>query len=346
MSNPIRLGLIGLGRAGNGMQREELRGREDKFVFKAVCDCIEERTKSYAAEYGSRTYTKIEDFLKDPEVELVSIATRSNYHYEHAKMALLAGKSVFLEKPFCMRTAEAKELIDLGSQPGGPRLFIRHNRRFESGFETAMKIIESGKLGEVYEIRLARHDFRRRHDWQTISEYGGGHLLNWGPHIIDHALQFCGGDYTELYSSLRHVVAAGDCEDHVKLVFTGINGRTVDMEISFGIAIPAPEYMIYGTRGALISGENRFHLRYLDPTVPLTKVTANPATHGTYPDEDVDKELRWIEEDVSFGDGTDRIWDALYNTIRLGKPYPIPLHQAAKIVEVIEAAKKGTIFEQ
>ncbi len=347
MSTPIRLGLVGIGRAGNGMHRAELASRSDKFVFAAVCDEIEERAAKMAEECGCKAYTKIEDLIADPDVEVVDIATRSVDHYKHAKMALLAGKTVFLEKPFCMNTAQAEELVALGSQPSGPRLFIRHNRRFEGGFETAMDIIDSGKLGEVYEIKLTRNQYQRRDDWQTISEFGGGQLLNWGPHIIDQSLRFCGGDYKELYSSIKHVAAAGDCEDHIKLVFTGVNGRIVDMEISGGVALPTPVYMVYGSKGTMVAMEDdSFHLKYLDPNVPLGPVTANPETPST--EQALFKKvetLHWVEEDIPFGDGTDRIWDALYDSVRFGKAYPIPLHQAAKVVEVIEKVKKGTIFE-
>ena len=41
MSNPIRIGLVGLGRAGVGMHIAELESRKDKFVIVAVCDEIE-----------------------------------------------------------------------------------------------------------------------------------------------------------------------------------------------------------------------------------------------------------------------------------------------------------------
>ncbi|MBQ7299145.1 MAG: Gfo/Idh/MocA family oxidoreductase [Clostridia bacterium] len=345
MTKPIRVGLIGLGRAGNGMHRSELRTRGDKFQFVAVCDCIEERTVGFVEEFGSRPYTKIEDILADPEVELVTIATRSVDHYKHAKMALEAGKNVFLEKPFCMSSKQARELIRLGSEPAGPHLFIRHNRRFEAGFETAMEIIDSGKLGDVYEIKLTRNEYQRRNDWQTLSEFGGGQLLNWGPHIIDHSLRFCGGEYKDMYSCIKHVAAAGDCEDHIKIVFTGINGRIVDMEISGGVALLTPEYMIYGSKGSLISTGDGFRLRYLDPEYPRSSITADPATPGSGASFGNSEELHWCEETVGFGDGTDRIWDALYETIRLGKAFPVKLDQAAKVIEVIEAVKKDTLFE-
>ncbi len=84
----------------------------------------------------------------------------------------------------------AKELIKLGRQPGGPCLYIRHNRRFEYGFQMVQEIIDSGILGEVYEIKLTCNGFQRRNDWQTLKKYGGRQICNWGPHNIDHAIQF------------------------------------------------------------------------------------------------------------------------------------------------------------
>jgi len=345
MSNPIKIGLIGLGRAGNGMHRSELRSRQDKFTFYAVCDVIPERMDAFAEEFGSKKYSTIEELLADDEVELVSIATRSCDHYKHAKMALLAGKDVMLEKPFCRTTAEARELVALGSQPAGPHLYIRHNRRFEQGFQQVCEIIESGILGDVYEIKLTRNGYQRRNDWQTISEFGGGQLLNWGPHIIDHSLRFCGGDYTNLYSCLKHVAAGGDCEDHIKIVFTGVNGRIVDMEISGGTALGTPEYLVYGSKGALVSEKGGFKLRYLDPNVQLGKVVSSPDTPGTGTGFGNPEKLVWIEETVPLrGDGTQRIWDYLYETIRTGKDFPVKLDQAAKVIEVIEKVKEGTIF--
>ncbi|MBE6541210.1 MAG: Gfo/Idh/MocA family oxidoreductase [Ruminococcaceae bacterium] len=347
MTKPIKVGLVGLGRAGSGMHRPELRVRQDKFVFYAVCDIIEERTKPFVEEFGSKPYTRIEDLIADPEVELVTIATRSKDHFRHAKMALLAGKDVMLEKPFCITSEQAKELIKLSSQPAGPHLYIRHNRRFERGFELVSEIIDSGKLGDVYEVRLARTEYNRRFDWQTLKEFGGGHLFNWGSHIVDHALRFCGGDYTKLYSYLSHVITTGDCEDHAKLVFTGINGRCVDLEITYGVTMHVPEYMVYGTKGSLFSEGNTLHLRYLDPKIELEKIEADKGTPGESTSSRNSEPLTFVDEYIELEDlceGTPRIWDALYEAIRENKPFPVTLDQALKVVETIEEAKENTVF--
>lgn len=307
---------------------------------------IEERCKEFEELFGCRTYTNIEDMIADPEVEVVDIATRSCDHYIHSKMALLAGKSVLVEKPFCQTYEEAKELVRLGSQPAGPRIFVRHNRRFEEGFVKVNEIIDSGILGEVYEIRLARDGYQRRNDWQTIKEYGGGQLLNWGPHIVDHALRFCGGGYVSLFSDIRRVAAVGDAEDHIKLVFKGVNGRVVDMEISGGVAAKVPEYLIYGSRGSLVGEDNMLKLKYLDPDVELQNVKADPATPGSGAAFGNKEQLVWKEEIIELQkeDQTAVIWDYFYESYRNHKPYPISNDQAMEVVRVLEEVKIGTEF--
>ena len=62
----IKLGMVGLGRAGKGMHLSELAGKEDMFQIYAVCDIIEERRESIAKEYGAKAYATIEELFADP----------------------------------------------------------------------------------------------------------------------------------------------------------------------------------------------------------------------------------------------------------------------------------------
>ena len=96
----------------------------------------------------------------------------------------------------------------------------------------------------------------------------------------------------------------------------------------------------------MVSEGGRFHLRYLDPAVKLSPVVADPETPGAGRGFGNKEVLTWIEKDVPIeGDGTARIWDALYESIRYGRKYPIGLDQATKVIEVIEKVKEGTIFQ-
>ena len=347
MSKPIKIGVVGLGRIGMTVHKNCLRARPDKFEVVAACDLIPERYEKFNKIFGCRTYDKIEDLIADPEVEVVDIATRSCDHYKHAKMALLAGKSVLVEKPFCETYEEARELVALGSQPAGPKIYVRHNRRFEDGFMKINEIIDSGILGNVYEVRLARNGYQRRDDWQTIKEFGGGQLLNWGPHIADHALRFCGGKYESMFADIKRVTAVGDAEDHIKIVFKGVNGRLVDMEISGGVSMKVPEYMIYGTRGTLVCEGRTIKMKYIDPEYDLPEIKANPETPAEGSDFGSRFPLPWKEETIELTPNpheTHQIWDAFYDAYRLNKPYPITSEQAMDVVKVLEDAKIGTEF--
>lgn len=347
-TGPIKVGLVGIGRAGGGMHCGELESRQDMFKIVAACDVIEERREQTAERFGGKAYEKIEDLIADPDVELVDIATRSVDHFRHGKMALEAGKNVFMEKPMCCTYEEAAGLRDISKKSKG-NIYVRHNRRFEPGFQHIREIIASGILGEVYEIKLRRVSYSRRDDWQTIKEFGGGQLLNWGPHIIDHGLQFLGAPESplkEIKGYLKLIAALGDSEDHLKIILTGSNDCIVDLEISGGAAISQPEYLLWGTKGALMCKSNKITLKYLDPNAELPPREVNPGTPGRgfgSPDS-----LTWLEETIDVSPAKkvsmSMIWDELYKAIREGVEFPVSLDQAVEVMRVVSAAKEGTVF--
>lgn len=342
-NDPIRVGIIGLGRAGWGMHCTELAGKENRFRIVAGCDLLKDRRDRLADKYGCRTYRRAEDLVADPNVELVTVATRSIDHFAHASLALKAGKHVFQEKPMAADYAEAKALRALARKSKGG-LYVRHNRRCEPAFMHIRQIMASGLLGEVQEVKLARVGFARRDDWQTLIRFGGGQLLNWGPHIVDHAVQFLDSPVKSIWGNLKRIAAVGDAEDHLKIVLTGENGRVVDMEISGGAAVPVPEYVIWGTRGGLTCSGNQIRLRYLDPAVKLPPRRAKAGTPGTTFGNP--EKLPWVEETITPSpSGAWNIWDKLYEAIREGAPFPITLDEAVENMRVISAVKKGTPFE-
>ena len=342
-AEPIRLGVLGLGRAGYGMIAREVQGRERLFRAVAGCDLVPEKRKRFADAYGCATYERMEDLLADASVELVVVATRSSDHADHAARALKAGKAVLLEKPMSVTYAEAKRLVALAKRLKG-RLFIRHNRRFEPPFMHIREIIASGILGEVVEVKLSRTSFARRDDWQTILEFGGGQLLNWGPHIVEHGLRLLEAPVASQWSALRRIAAVGDAEDHLKIVLVGTNGRIVDIEISGGAAIKTPEYVIWGTRGGLQCTGDQIALRYLDPKVRLAPRKAERGDPG--PTFGTPEELPWMEETIQANPSSPTdIWQELYAAVREGKRFPISLEQALEVMKVITASRRGTPFQ-
>lgn len=345
MCDPIRIGLVGLGRAGWGMHLSELEGKEDKFKVVAVCDVIGQRVKQGMERCGCRGYADIDELLCDESVELVDIATRTCDHYEHAMKALKAGKDVFLEKPACMSVSEMRELYEHSNKPGLPRLFVRQNRRFEVIFNRFLETVRSGILGNVFEIQIAQLGYQRRDDWQTLAEFGGGQILNWGPHIIDQALLLLDSPIAQISSCRTQATAGGDCEDHFSVGLRGENGRLVRLCISGGSALNnGRRYTAYGDRGAMECYNNRLVTRYINPEQLLPPVVSDPGTpgmsfgaSGTF-ESAVVPEWRETSEEITSED-LSVIWNYLYDSYRSGAVYPISDEQVLRIMQVITDAR-------
>lgn len=343
---PIAVGIVGLGRAGWGMQCKELEKRKKTFRIAAGCDPIAKRRRQMVDTYGAKAYKTIEELVADPEIELVSIATPSTEHVDHALLALAAGKKVIVEKPLAISYDEARRLVK-GAGKNKANLFVRHNRRFEGAFNDILDIVKSGLIGDLFEIKLRRLGYARRDDWQTLMSRGGGQLLNWGPHIVDHALHFLESPVKQIWTDLRKIAAMGDAEDHVRIILRGENGRVADLEISGGCAIRQPVYWLAGTRGALTSNdEQTIELRYLDPKVklPPRRLKTGVPEYGSFGTRET---LPWVTEtrEVRKDLNIESIWDELYETIRNGKPFRVTLEESLEVMRVLSQARKGTAFE-
>lgn len=351
MTKPVKIGLVGLGRAGWGMHLSELENKKDKFEVVAVCDLIAERTAMAQKRLGCRTYDRLEELLRDDEVELVDIATRTCDHYAHAMKALEAGKDVLLEKPACTSVELMRELYACANNPGKPRLFVRQNRRFEVVFNRFLDTVRSGKLGNVFEIQIAQQGYQRRDDWQTIAAFGGGQILNWGPHIIDQGLQLLESPVAESACERTLAAAGGDCEDHFSIALRGENGRKVNLWISGSAALHiGRRYTAYGDRGSMDCCDNELVTRYIDPAQELPPVESDPGTpamsfgaSGTFA---AAVEPHWIEErETVTGEDLSVIWNYLYESLRHGAPYPIRDEEVIRLMQVITDARRSPLVK-
>ena len=341
MSNPIKIGVVGLGRAGWGTHLKIFDRLADKYQVVAACDLEKERTQSAVDRLNCKGYDSIEELVKDPDVELVDIATRSCDHFKHAMIALKAGKNVVLEKPVATTYEETLELFEYAAREDTPKLFVRQNRRVEQVFQKVKEIIDSGVLGTISEINIEQRGYERRDDWQTINEFGGGLLLNWGPHIVDHAVILLDSEIVSQHGALQHSTAGGDREDNISLHLVGENGRKVNMWISGSSALrTGRRFTVFGNRGAIETDNRNVHIKYIDPKQKLPEVVSNPGNpamewgkSGTF---ETKIPPRWIEETIEFPtEELDDMWYDLYEDFRNGKPYPIKPEEIKRMMKVL-----------
>ena len=78
MAETIKVGILGMGRAGLGMHAREIAEYPDRFELVAIADHDPSRLENLSGVPDqAKRYTSCEELIDDPAVELVSIALRS-----------------------------------------------------------------------------------------------------------------------------------------------------------------------------------------------------------------------------------------------------------------------------
>ena len=122
------------------------------------------------------------------------MTTPSGTHFDVARQILEAGKSVVVDKPTAVTSAEVAQLIELAAAHG-THIVPFHNRRWDSDFRTIQKLLRQGSLGRLVHFESVFDRWRPVHTgrlWKEDPAQGGGALLDLGPHLADQALTLFG----------------------------------------------------------------------------------------------------------------------------------------------------------
>ena len=178
----IRLGTIGSGLIVRTILDNVVRTNGIRLV--AVYSRREDTGRALASEYGAKkVYTDMDAFLADEAMNFVYVATPNLLHYEQAKKALLAGKNVICEKPFCTKTDQARELVTLAKEK---HLFLVDAvpTTFLPNFEILKR--ELPKIGKVRLVQGNYSQYSSRYEKLLAGEtpnifnpaYAGGCLMD------------------------------------------------------------------------------------------------------------------------------------------------------------------------
>jgi predicted dehydrogenase len=150
---------------------------------------VEAAAKRYGYEHA---YTDWRDMLENDDIHVFDNGGPNFAHAEPTIAAIEAGKHVFCEKPLARTTEEAKLMLD-AVQKSNVKHMVAFNYRFVPAIQQAKKLIESGKLGQIYHWRATYlqewgMDREMETSWRFQKEAAGaGALGDLGSHIIDLA---------------------------------------------------------------------------------------------------------------------------------------------------------------
>lgn len=121
----------------------------------AVCTAHEESAQVAAKEFGApKHYSDYQAMLKDPEIDVVSVATRILLHHPISKAALEAGKHVYCEWPLCVTSAQAGELSSLAKQRGLGNM-TGLQARFAPPLLRMKELLDDGYVGKPLTFHLS-----------------------------------------------------------------------------------------------------------------------------------------------------------------------------------------------
>src|SRR5688572_18244881 len=133
MNEPIRVAVIGLGRAGWDIHAMALEKLPEKFRIVHVVDRDAARREEATQRFGCRATDNFDAVVADHDVELVIIATPNLLHAPQTIAALRAGKHVVCDKPMATSVAEADAMI-AAARESGKVLTVFNNMRYWPDF--------------------------------------------------------------------------------------------------------------------------------------------------------------------------------------------------------------------
>ncbi len=145
-----RVAVIGTGSWG----KELVRTFAELGALRAVCDSDPDRLA--AMPNGTvKHYGRMEDCLADPEISAVAIATPVVSHSELARLALLSGKDVLVEKPLALNARDGRALVVLAAA-SDRILMVGNALRYDPAICRLKDMVDGGELGSVEYICSAR----------------------------------------------------------------------------------------------------------------------------------------------------------------------------------------------
>ncbi|MDP7637607.1 MAG: Gfo/Idh/MocA family oxidoreductase [Phycisphaerae bacterium] len=323
---PIKFAVAGLGRIGERHVRQAVR--IDGFELTAVCDTSKEVRKKFAAAVDFEGFKTFDDYRKMLDAGLADvavIATPSHLHYEMTLAALDAGCNVLVEKPMAADGKQAKEML-AAAEKAGRFLTIHQSVRYQPDTQMIKQVVDSGVLGQVFQVYSAQHNFNERKDWQIWRKFNGGAVSNVGVHHLDAAMLMVEGEPETVFAGFHRILDHGDADDCFKIVVRYNAGQIVEAEILRSY-FPKALWHICGTRGSA----------WIDDTLP--EITMHVKTLD-------DKE--WSQDYNFHNDGGNvpLYYDDLADKLLRGEAPPVTPQSVIRQLQVIDAARKSNQTKQ
>ncbi|MDO4741374.1 MAG: Gfo/Idh/MocA family oxidoreductase [Eubacteriales bacterium] len=244
------IAILGCGKIAYAMAKtlRMMRDQGEAVCLYAAASRTLDKAQAFAASEGfAHAYGSYEELVKDPNVQLVYIASPHSHHAEHMKLCIEHGKAVLCEKAFTANAAQAKEVVALAKEKNvlvAEAIWTRYMPSRKIIWDT----ICSGALGEVKLLQANLHYLIEHIHRLRTPELAGGALLDVGVYPLNFACMFFGDDFVRMDSSVQMMETGVDRQESFSFYYA--DGRAANMTAGMSCRSDR-SCLIAGTKGYL-----------------------------------------------------------------------------------------------
>lgn len=332
----LNIGFIGFGKSATRYHIPYLLKRKDRIEVKKVYSSVFDDQLVENLGLQNTTFCEnLEELLEATDIEMVSICTPPTTHYELAMKALIAGKHVLVEKPFCSTVKEAESLLEYASEHN---LVVMpyQNRRFDSEMIAAREAIVSGELGDIFEVEFHFDRFRPEDERPQGTVYDG-EFYGLGIHLLDKAISLFGLPEKVFYD-IRTLRKTENPDDTFEMQLF-YKDKKIILKVNQLIATEYPCLRINGKSGSFIKYGMDVQETYLKkgilPDQQGFAVDQEKIVLKTYDGEALTEQ----ELATPIGD-YGMVYDSMYNSIKHGKEKLVSDAETIANIEILSAGIK------
>lgn len=333
----LSMAIVGMGK----MAAEHAKWIDENKDMKltAICEKNVKRHTEIKEKYGVDVYSDIDSLLSsEKDLDFAVIVTTNEVHEELTIKALESGANVIVEKPMTLTYESTKRMV-AAAEKNKKHLFVHQSSRWDREYLLIKETINSGKIGDILAIQskvmLCDEGWPSwgidgmANPWRIKAKYGGGMLLDWGPHLVDQMLQLMGEDPIGVYGVLQSGIWSSEVDDHF-FAFLKFEGNILcQIEASNNGRIDMPRWYVIGTKGTI-----------------AVKGKAEPfwdEVEINYIKDDGKKEIEKIKLVGVCESGLEGgFYEDLVPYLNGKKKDFVSMHEAAKVVKVLEMIKKSS----
>ena len=245
------IAILGCGKIAYAMARmlRMMRDQGEQVCLYAAASRNAEKAKEFAISEGfSKAYGSYEEFVRDPAVDLVYIATPHSHHGEHMKLCIEHGKAVLCEKAFTATADQAREVLALAKEKN---VLVAEAiwTRYMPSRKIIWEIICSGMLGDMRVLTANLHYPIEHIHRIREPELAGGALLDVGVYPLNFACMFFGTDFNRIESSVQLMETGVDRQESFSFYYP--DGRAAHMTAGTSCRSDR-QCLISGTKGYLL----------------------------------------------------------------------------------------------